>query len=487
VRALRFNADLEIVGFHRTGEVKTLYFLYRERKSLNLGSTNYCVCLCVAKIFTSVKNLIVLIFGYIAGSFFRKMHLYCCGHANGSGELTVENEYKMIETQTNTLWLKAGIIGSTWAAFEIIVGSFLHNLQVPFAGTLLSAASVFLLISFLQMWQEKGIILRAGIICALMKSISPSAIIIGPMVGIFMEAVIIELFVLVLGRNVFGYIVSGAVAVLWSLGQKILFLLLMYGLDLIELAKSLYQYLIKISGIDGLSAFYLIVGIVFIYLIVGSLAAYAGFVSGKRYLKAPVKRSEPITANHNYSQVLNAHTDQPFSLVLLGIIVSMIVVSLYFINNQMYVYGAISAVSFVVFCIARYKNAMGHLRKPGIWIQFFLITTGAAVLWDWTSTGNLLSLNGLTVGLEMNARAIIIIFGFAAVGVELRNPIITALLYKRGFKNLHHTLTFAFSALPAIIDSLPKPTHILKERKLVIAQLLNQSQNLYHTIEKQNT
>src|SRR6056297_2951265 len=114
-------------------------------------------------------------------------------------------------TQINTTWLKAGIIGSTWAAFEIIVGSFLHNLQIPFAGTMLSATSVFLLISFVQIWKEKGLLLRAGIICALMKSISPSAVIIGPMVGIFMEGFLIELFLLVLGRNAMGYVVAGAI------------------------------------------------------------------------------------------------------------------------------------------------------------------------------------------------------------------------------------------------------------------------------------
>ncbi len=31
------NPDLEIVGFHRIDELKTLQFLCRERKSLNLG------------------------------------------------------------------------------------------------------------------------------------------------------------------------------------------------------------------------------------------------------------------------------------------------------------------------------------------------------------------------------------------------------------------------------------------------------------------
>lgn len=385
---------------------------------------------------------------------------------------------------SNTIWLKAGIIGSTWAAFEIIVGSFLHNLQVPFAGTFLSAASVVLLISYMQIWKERGVVLRAGIVCALMKSISPSAIIIGPMVGIFMEALIIELFVFMLGRNVLAYMVSGALAVLWSLVQKVLFLLLMYGLDLVELAKTLYRYLIKISGIDGLSAVYLVAGISLLYVVVGAVAAIVGYLSGLRNVSVG---KNSLQIGNTPSALFNIDPKQSYSILRLAFVIAAIVASLYLINNQLYLFGIAVGVGFVLFCVHRYPKPTKHLRKPTIWIQFFLITTGAAVLWDWTASGTFFSLEGLRVGVEMNVRAVIVIFGFAAVGFELRNPVITTLLYKRGFRNLHDTLTFAFSALPAIIDSLPKPSQIFKSRRVVIARLLSQSQNLFHAIEDQQT
>jgi hypothetical protein len=383
----------------------------------------------------------------------------------------------------NSLWLKAGIIGSSWAAFEIIVGSFLHNLQIPFAGTMLSAASVFLLISFAQLWNERGVILRAGIICALMKSISPSAVIIGPMVGIFMEALLIELFLLIMGRNVIGFVVAGAFAVLWSLVQKILFLLLMYGLDLIELAKSLYQYLVKLSGIDSFSSLYLIVGIVILYFVLGAVAAYAGFVSGKRYVNSKVKNQQVLQVNLTQKDAFQSVEAQKFSVLLLFLVIGTIVSSLYFVNKQMYWAAAGVGISFIVFCIVRYKNSTKYLRKPKIWIQFILITIIAALIWGWASTGSYFSKEGLVVGLEMNYRAVIIIFGFAAVGVELRNPVVKAILFRRGFKQLHQTLSFSFAALPVIIGSLPKPALFFKQRSKIIAQILNQSQNMLQSID----
>jgi nucleoside-triphosphatase THEP1 len=58
------------------------------------------------------------------------------------------------------------------------------------------------------------------------------------------------------------------------------------------------------------------------------------------------------------------------------------------------------------------------------------------------------------VGLKMNARAIIIIIGFAAISVELKNPLIKSLLYHRGFASLYQSMNLAFSALPFIISNL---------------------------------
>lgn len=98
------------------------------------------------------------------------------------------------------IWLKASVLGSIWASIEILLGSFLHNLKIPFSGMILSLIGVWLIISFLQVWKERGLVWRAGIICALMKSISPSAIILGPMIGIFTEALLIEFFIFVLGK-----------------------------------------------------------------------------------------------------------------------------------------------------------------------------------------------------------------------------------------------------------------------------------------------
>ena len=93
----------------------------------------------------------------------------------------------MTAGQAPTVWRRAAIYGSLWAASEIVVGSFLHNLRIPFAGSLLAAFGVLVMTAGHRAHPERGLIWRSAVVCALMKSISPSAVILGPMVGIAME------------------------------------------------------------------------------------------------------------------------------------------------------------------------------------------------------------------------------------------------------------------------------------------------------------
>ncbi|NJK96017.1 MAG: hypothetical protein HC905_14875 [Bacteroidales bacterium] len=126
----------------------------------------------------------------------------------------------MALSSNNEVWMKASVAGSLWAAFEIVIGSFLHNLHFPFTGMVMASIGVILLTSFSVMWKMKGIFWRAALVCALMKSISPSAVILGPMAGIMLEGLLMQLFVSVLGRNMIGYILGGIFALFSLLIHK---------------------------------------------------------------------------------------------------------------------------------------------------------------------------------------------------------------------------------------------------------------------------
>jgi nucleoside-triphosphatase THEP1 len=383
------------------------------------------------------------------------------------------------------LWLKAAVIGSIWAAFEIIIGSFLHNLHIPFSGTFLASASVFLLVGFLQLWNERGIIIRAGIICALMKSISPSAIILGPMVGIFMEALLLETAILIFGRNYFGFIIGGALAVCSTLLQKIANFLIIYGFDIVSIASAFYQYLLKQINLPLVSPMYLIVGAFAFYALLGILAASIGYRAGKKNLSGISGENGVWGINGSYSEKFSiketTNSHNPF--IALFLLISGMVLTLYLVNTNKSLWSAIAGIVFVALGFLRYKTAFRRFSKPGLWIQFLIFTVVAAISWEWATSGKLYSSEGLFIALKMNFRAIIVIFGFAAISMELRSPVVKLLLSRHGFAPVYRALSLSFAALPAIVSAMPKNGQLRKERKDFLSKIFYQAQALLAQFE----
>jgi len=385
-------------------------------------------------------------------------------------------------------WLKASVVGSIWASVEIILGSFLHNLKIPLSGMLLSFISVWLLISFLQVWKENGLIMRAGIICAIMKSISPSALILGPMIGIFTEAILIELFILMLGKNLIGYMIGGAFAVLATLIQKLVSLLILYGFDFIKILSDLYLFAVKQIDLEHLSPTFLIILIVFIYIITGIVGAVAGYTTGLKYLKTKSfsdHQHEVVLSTKN--QLSENPINQRYFLIFLLINLFSIGAILFLMNTPHFIAAIVSSVTYMGFCILKYRNSLQRLKKISFWVSFMIITFAAAFLWNGFSHGAFFSMDGLIIGLKMNARAIIIVIGFASLSVELKNPVIKSLLYHRGFASLYQSLSLAFSALPFFLSNLSKSENKKKSISgISFHGLLGQAEALLNIFEKEH-
>jgi len=385
----------------------------------------------------------------------------------------------------NSIWLKASVVGSFWASIEIILGSFLHNLKIPLSGTFLSFITVYLLISFMQIWKENGLIIRAGLVCALMKSISPSAVILGPMIGILTEAVLLEFFIFIFGKNLVGYMIGGAFAVLSALLHKIVSLIVLYGLNFIKILSDLYKYSVKQLNLENIEPIYLLIIIAGIYITAGITAALAGYSSGKKYLKKKSSAAglKDIKLQSDY-KLFSEITNQKYSVYYLILNLCAIVISLFLINLEFTFLTLLFPFAYIAFCVIHYKSSLNRFKKISVWIQFALITLAATFIWNWISDHNFFSLNGLIVGLKMVARAVILIIGFATIGIELKNPLIKSVLYNKGFASLYQSLSLSFSALPGIIESLPESKKILKRSQLNKIQIFSHAEHLLNVFEK---
>ena len=87
----------------------------------------------------------------------------------------------------------------------------------------------------------------------------------------------------------------------------------------------------------------------------------------------------------------------------------------------------------------------------------------AAIFWNgFNSSGSFFDTEGLLIGFEMNIRAIFVVIAFSSFGVELRNPVIRDYLFKKGFSKIYLALGLSFTALPVMIEAMPRPKYFLR-------------------------
>ncbi len=380
------------------------------------------------------------------------------------------------------VWLKASVLGATWAASEIILGSFLHNLHIPFKGSILTAIGLILLISASYKWDDKGLFWRSGLICALMKTMSPSAVIFGPMVAIFIESLLLDVSVRIFGRNLIGFIIGSALAMSWVLVQKIINYIIFYGFNIVEIYADLLKYTEQQLNIQ-FDIFWLPILILLgIYILFGIFSALVGMKIGKDLLN-----NNNIETYENKKTKVNISENQkknfPYSIKWLifdfiGLIGALLLIS----RSPMYIWIPVTT-TLIIIWVMRYKRAMHQLSKPKFWIAFVIITVLSAILISSFNGDENTWLDGLLVGLQMNYRAAVVIIGFTVLGTELYNPIIRNYLSSSVFKQVPIALELAFESLPFVVGHLPDARTFFTNPAGVIKLLISHAEDRFNELK----
>lgn len=373
-------------------------------------------------------------------------------------------------------WIKASIIGTIWAASEIVLGSFFHNLKIPFTSNILTGIAIVILISISYKWTERGLFWRAGLICAVMKTMSPSAVIFGPMIAIFSEAVLLDISVRLFGRSILGFVLGGILAMSWNLFHKIINYIIFYGSNIIEIYKNLLKFAQKQLNIQFDIVWLPILLLLLIYISLGIISAIIGIKVGRKVLLQPQKQLNPKTASNNILVQNKIKSEFDYSLIWLFSNILLIVVSLISLNFDI-LYWSIFITIVVAIWVFRYKRAMRQLLRPKFWIFFIAITMLTAFVFTKLQSKTLY--DGLLIGLQMNFRAIIIILGFSVLGTELYNPRIRTFFMKTYFKQLPLALELSFESLPVMVANIPDIKTIIRNPVSVLHQLISEAEQKF--------
>lgn len=371
-------------------------------------------------------------------------------------------------------WLKAAVIGSIWASFEIVFGSFFHSLRLPFAGTFLSFFSIVLLITFSYKWQGKYLFLKAGLIAALMRSLLPTSVILGPLIGILLEAVIFQFSINIFKRNYISYSIAGILVMFSAIIHKIVSIVLIYGFDIVSILERLYFMMLKVTHLD-LPLNQLLIVVIISYTALGMLAAYLGMRMG---IVVQRSKGETITVEAPW-EVKNTLFDIAnfkYKTYYIFIHVFALIAVLFALEFYTIQYVLPLIIMYLAMIIKRYGKSMRRLGKPMFWIQLIIIVALAVLLWDDKKEGAI-------VGVKMILRAIIVVSALASISVELKNPLVKSLLYKRGYSQLYAIMGLATSAVPFILKNLAVERKSYFNPSKVLKKAVNLSEVLYKEFE----
>ncbi len=369
----------------------------------------------------------------------------------------------MNKEKPHDLWLRAAVVGGLWASIEIIIGSFLHNTRLPFAGSILAFAGTVLLIGFYQIWPYKGLILRAGLITAIMKSVSPSAIIFGPMTGILLEAILIELVLNLVGKNLISFMLAGILSISSALFHKIFSIIIFYGFNLVKIYVNIINFGLKQLGFRPASEFQILCFLLVFYISFGILAGWLGALIGKKALSLRNNLPADIKPNSSSSEFFSIDENHKTSIPLLFFHILSVPLGLFLINFHFEMAGYLFIASYILAIGITYRKALRRLRKPVFWSQLIVIVLLSALFWNFGQPDHQwFSREGFVIGFEMLIRALFIVIAFSAISVELLNEHVRNFLVRIGFGQFYKSLGMAFGALPVMISLLPKTKEIIR-------------------------
>ena len=188
------------------------------------------------------------------------------------------------------------VFGTLWGAVEISLGSLLHVLNLPMSGPLLAAVGLSIALIGRLFVPRRGSTLYIGVIATVLKLFSIGSVVIGPMIGILVEAGIAEIVLTAFGRpRKTSFVLAGALGVLWTLVQPFFTGLLLFGRAIFVIWLDLLDRGSRLFGLDPGAAIWILLALGVVHLALGAAGGWLAWGSG-HLLQARLDRASLLTS-----------------------------------------------------------------------------------------------------------------------------------------------------------------------------------------------
>ena len=179
-------------------------------------------------------------------------------------------------------WTYAALFGTLWGAIEATAGTALHLGKVPFRGDIVGLAGLLCLVCLRRLQPRPGVCLLAGVVAIFLKIFTLGGLYPGPIIGIGIQALALELALTASGGRAVGAAIGGFLALATNPVQKIITMWVVTGTEAVRSYLHLLQESAKAIGFDGLSPLALIAAVVTAKGAVGAAGGlWAWWVAGR--------------------------------------------------------------------------------------------------------------------------------------------------------------------------------------------------------------
>ncbi len=128
-------------------------------------------------------------------------------------------------------WTYAALFGALWGALELSIGTFLKLSRLPLSGLVMTLLGLGCLITLRRLQPTAGVCLLAGLCAAVLKVFVLGGLYPGPVLGILVEALLVETALSASGGGPVGAVAGGALAAAANPLQMLIMVRIVAGAD----------------------------------------------------------------------------------------------------------------------------------------------------------------------------------------------------------------------------------------------------------------
>jgi hypothetical protein len=173
------------------------------------------------------------------------------------------------------------VFGALWGIVEISLGSVLHAVNLPMSGTVLAAIGLVVALTGRLFVPKRGATLFIGVIALVLKLFSIGSVVIGPMIGIFSEALVAEVILSAFGRPTrYVLMLAGGLGVLWTLVQPFITNPLLFGRGIFVVWLDMLDLGARLFGLNPGAWIWIAAILVALHMLIGLLAGWLAWSAG---------------------------------------------------------------------------------------------------------------------------------------------------------------------------------------------------------------